>query len=901
MTALTTLKQYPQWVCWKYITRNGKGTKAPIDAKNGQFASSTNPDTWSSYQAAYKAVNKYSGVGFVFSKDNDLAGMDLDDCLTDGQLADWAKIIVDQLNSYTEISPSGNGLKIFFRANLGEFTGGKRGSLELYAQDRYFTVTGNHWPGSPDAIEERTAPAQAIVAQFFTKPEPPPKPEIINGPELTLDDIDLINRAKKAANGRKFEQLWEGSTGGYKSRSEAHQALCNILAFWAGGDSCQMDRLFRQSGFYSDYAEKWDAKHFNDGDTYGERTIKKAIARQGGKFYTPTPALAKTAPPANNNGHDNGAAPLPAESQPPEEDEPGNSYYTAEDGQMVYVTWKTVGGDIIPVRKCVAPFVCRIEEKLTIYDEYEQNVNYIIKGKKFGIPFEAKISADDWADPKRLVGMILRYLPGKPPDTDPNLRRHWGPAISALTSEKNMKDTKAIPSTGWTPDGKGFVMPGGGVGEGYLCQLDVSVEAELGVFGITEHPRAENRQALAALLYLVKVYNPAVIYTLLAHAFLPPLLRWAGDEARYLYHIFADTGSLKTELSKLVMGLYGPTNTRAITYKWSGTPIGVEGRANALKDCLMLLDDLKPGTISENDKQRWVAFVQAAVDAIGRKRATMSGKAAISLPPRALILSTGEAIPEAGEASYTARMLLAELNKQPEGRNHLFDRLKETAPLLNGVMYEYIKWLLTGEGRQAKTTYKELQGSAIATKHQRMANNYASNRLGAVMLVNCLLDLGYIRQRTADIILKRHHAALLAISEFTDDKAHSERYSQRFVAALSDAIGTGWAKLSTGLEDRRVGWEDDDYIYLLGGAKEIVDQWLRQSGQTPINISKKDLRKQLHQDALTYSTTARIAAGMYDMQAFDPATKKYPMVTAIYKTNLAEAIHEIHETHDGNG
>jgi primase-polymerase (primpol)-like protein len=52
-------------------------------------------------------------------------------------------------------------------------------------------------------------------------------------------------------------------------------ALCSLLAFWTGGDTHQIDRLFRDSGLYR---EKWDEVHFSDGATYGERTIERAIA-----------------------------------------------------------------------------------------------------------------------------------------------------------------------------------------------------------------------------------------------------------------------------------------------------------------------------------------------------------------------------------------------------------------------------------------------------------------------------------------------------------------------------------------------------------------------------------------------------------------------------------------------
>jgi primase-polymerase (primpol)-like protein len=99
-----------------------------------------------------------------------------------------------------------------------------------------------------------------------------------------LEDGDLLQKAKTAANGEKFEQLWRGSTSGYESHSEADMALCSLLAFWTGGDERQVDRLFRDSGLMR---EKWDEVHFADGSTYGEKTIERAIAGTS-EFYEPT-------------------------------------------------------------------------------------------------------------------------------------------------------------------------------------------------------------------------------------------------------------------------------------------------------------------------------------------------------------------------------------------------------------------------------------------------------------------------------------------------------------------------------------------------------------------------------------------------------------------------------------
>ena len=63
-------------------------------------------------------------------------------------LEPWAAEIVTKLNTCTEVSPSGEGLKLFARGKLPG-SGKKRAQIEMYDQGRYFTVTGKHWPETP--------------------------------------------------------------------------------------------------------------------------------------------------------------------------------------------------------------------------------------------------------------------------------------------------------------------------------------------------------------------------------------------------------------------------------------------------------------------------------------------------------------------------------------------------------------------------------------------------------------------------------------------------------------------------------------------------------------------------------------------------------------------------------
>ena len=256
-----------RWVVWK-------GDKVPYTPGAHRPASTTDPTTWRSLGQALASVRcgQADGIGFVFT-DTPLAGIDLDHCLRNGRLTSQAARIVAQLSSYTEISPSRTGLHVIVRGRLPP--GARRkGDVEMYDTDRYFTVTGHVWRNFR-IIERRQAELERLHAHLFGRPGPRRRPR--PSPLVAESDQELLRKATSARNGGKFARLWEGDFSDYDSHSEADLALCNFLAFWTGGDTARMDRLFRQSGLLR---HKWDERHYASGQTYGQGTIERALAER---------------------------------------------------------------------------------------------------------------------------------------------------------------------------------------------------------------------------------------------------------------------------------------------------------------------------------------------------------------------------------------------------------------------------------------------------------------------------------------------------------------------------------------------------------------------------------------------------------------------------------------------
>jgi primase-polymerase (primpol)-like protein len=147
----------------------------PIPSGTILMASSTDPDTWRYYPVAletYEQNAHVTGVGRVLTIDDPYVGVDLDKCLypETGKIEPWALRIIEELDSYSEISPSGCGIKIWVKVP-GFTRSYKKAQVEIYSRGRYFTVTGTPLPGTRSTVEYREAELNAIIDREFSKVE----------------------------------------------------------------------------------------------------------------------------------------------------------------------------------------------------------------------------------------------------------------------------------------------------------------------------------------------------------------------------------------------------------------------------------------------------------------------------------------------------------------------------------------------------------------------------------------------------------------------------------------------------------------------------------------------------------------------------------------------------------
>ena len=284
------LANYPYWCLWRYEQRGDNWTKPPFSAHGGN-AASDRPNTFDKLTRVLAVLkrrpDRYSGIGIgVFG---DLVAVDIDDCVSeDGGFNEVAEAVVEKLDSYSELSPSGCGLRIIvtcpgFTYDKAKYYVNRKGVMEFYSAGmtkKYVSITGNSFDEPPKPVREVDYETlMQILDRFMRRDEKPTveantaadASEKMNDDALAIEVAEVMDRMRRGSNWDKTRALLDGeSPSGDVSADD--QALCNIVAFYSQNNTQVIDSIFRESKRYRD---KWDEQR--GAQTYGELTIRRAV------------------------------------------------------------------------------------------------------------------------------------------------------------------------------------------------------------------------------------------------------------------------------------------------------------------------------------------------------------------------------------------------------------------------------------------------------------------------------------------------------------------------------------------------------------------------------------------------------------------------------------------------
>jgi hypothetical protein len=190
----------------------------------------------------------------VIRAEEDLVGVDLDDCVDaeTGELTPWAGQVLEHLNTYAEISPSGRGVKAWVQAPSVTRAHTKPG-LEIYPHGRYFTVTGK--TVYPLGIMKRDTELLSIIEAEFPRVDRDRTP--YDGVRRALDLLDYLEKANIAifaeCSDGTAERVYsircpwfEEHTGGDESGTRVGQYPDGALFFRCEHAHCREIRGWRQ-------------------------------------------------------------------------------------------------------------------------------------------------------------------------------------------------------------------------------------------------------------------------------------------------------------------------------------------------------------------------------------------------------------------------------------------------------------------------------------------------------------------------------------------------------------------------------------------------------------------------------------------------------------------------------
>jgi putative DNA primase/helicase len=299
------------WLPFKTSPRPAGGVNKIPYNRQGRPAKYTDPSTWLSYEEALQQARKpgYGGIGIVLSEELGIIGIDFDHCIQDGELNPEIEQWLLDLNTYTEVSFSGDGLHALAFGRI-PWNAHHAAKVEMYDRKRYFVVTGRQVTGTPDEIMPAQAGIDAIHGQVFG-----------NQPVETVDTTAHANTPEKGEGGRgagegevgiveaesaipdrrvlgmllhdRVARRYFDGEAGAMNPSEADFALACKLAFYCGGDMDQMRRLFLQSALVRG---KTLSPRAIAGDYLGI-TLWNAARRQRAKGVYWVPAKPKTRRP----------------------------------------------------------------------------------------------------------------------------------------------------------------------------------------------------------------------------------------------------------------------------------------------------------------------------------------------------------------------------------------------------------------------------------------------------------------------------------------------------------------------------------------------------------------------------------------------------------------------------
>lgn len=595
---------------------------------------------------------------------------------------------------------------------------------------------------------------------------------------------------------------WRGTNefGGKAALAEWEDIALNDRTVYAVFDSDVMTKpevhaaLARLKGFLESRGAKVQLIYLPAGDKEGKIGVDDYLA--GGRSLEDLAALA-----------------TPILRKIPSEGPDGSSQYEARPSGIVWNKATKDGQVSIPLSNFTARIVADILEDDGAEQRRLFEIEATLSGRKkvFTTP-ATQFPALNWATEHLGAGAVV--YPGF------GLRDHARAAIQILSPAA--AERRVSTHTGWRRlDGEwAYLHAGGAIGsQGLREDAEVNLQGPLARLVLPEPPTGnELILALRVSLDLLELGPLSVTAPILAAVYLAPLREALSENPPDLtLWLHGPSGAFKSELAALAQGHYGPFTRTTLPTTFSATANAIERLLFTAKDALVVVDDYHPA----HDRYEAQAIASVASRLLrgvgnnsGRARMRADTTFRPALPPRCLVLATGERIPDGH--STVARMFPVPVAPGVIDQAKLTEA-QENARLLPHAMSAYLRWMAGKLDSMSSTIperFRELRASAVATgSHAREPAQIAHLYLGLETWLSFAGDVGAVSPDEATALLSRAWDAIISLTFEHGESAASETPTSRFLALLSDAFSSRQAYLEhlnggPPADGENWGWEE---------------------------------------------------------------------------------------------
>jgi hypothetical protein len=345
-----------------------------------------------------------------------------------------------------------------------------------------------------------------------------------------------------------------------------------------------------------------------------------------------------------------------------------------------------------------------------------------------------------------------------------------------------------------------YLHGGGAIGPSdAIAGVQVSLPAALSRLELPEPPSggAEMR-AVAASLRLLDVGPDTITLPLVSSVYRAPL-----GPSDFSVHFWGRSGVFKTAVCAVGQQHFGAQfHARQVPLSWFDTANYIGEVCFAAKDALLLVDDYTP-TGARADIERYHKagdrVFRSQGNAAGRGRMGRDGSLRLSKPPRGLLISTGEEIPNG--FSVRARMLAVEVPKNAICPSYLSDCQKDAdAGRYAEAMASYVKWIAIHYAETVKTLPAKLvdfrRCLAQDGKHRRTVDLVANLLVGFHTFVSFACEIGVLTgEQAGQLVWERGVAALRRVADQQDEHQRVSEPNTLFLEAVRASIAGGRAHL----------------------------------------------------------------------------------------------------------